>query len=368
MSDNATAIAAAGGAALSLVGLFSVRILRVFNASVLGLLKQYSLSPVAGTPFVFEGKTNAEITRAVIRGSLSKSEALVHFASQIDVVSELDDEAVRSSRMASLETQLKLLQAVDDRAAASSSAVALAGVYHFVWGKCTEVVVGASSKVTIGTEKDRDKGALVASTRILTPRSSVEFFEILDLWQAMVVQVGLAPLMVVFELVQHSVWLPMRNSKMPWVVAHELLLVYLSRVDQSKDRALRLSNVYDKVGVDAVRSEAVTMALERFGASFQSDIFRFSGGTRAPGGDDGKGTAIKWNGKDSPNSTRPCEAYNRGNEHLIKHLHPDGTCKFKHGCSKWVKDSAGVVCFCLRNHRIGKCDRDASELSKTAPN
>ena len=362
---NAAAIAAAGTAALTLVGLFDVRVLRVFTSPVLAVLKQYALAPVAGTPFDFEGRTNAQVVNAVLSGSLSKNEALRHFTAKIDTVAALAEEGPRTAQLASVEAQLRLLQAVDERPSTSSSPAALAGVMHFVWGKCSEVVLGGEGKITLGTDTEK-KSASTVTTRILVPTKADEFFEILALWQAIVVQVGLAPLMVVHSVVQRTVWHPIRTVKMPWVVAHELLLAHLDRVDQSVDRSVRLANVCDKVGVDVLRAEAIEKAHTRFGTKFQSDIFRFSGGARAPSGEHDL-PGVVYNGKSSKNSTRPCEAFNRGVDHLAKHLHPDGTCKFKHACGKWIKMPDGTVGYCLRAHPMGQCDRDPAECSKVGP-
>ena len=365
VAGNAAAIATAGGAALTLVGLFDVRVLRVFTSTVLAVLKQYALAPVAGTPFDFDGQTNAQVVGAVLSGSLSKTEALRHFTAKIEVVAAIAEEGPRTAQMASLEAQLRLLQAVDERPSTSNSATALAGVMHFAWGKCSEVVLGGDGKITLGTDKEKTSTSTITA-RILVPTTAEEFFEILALWQAIVVQVGLAPFMVVHSVVQRTVWHPIRTVKMPWAVAHELLLAHLDRVDQSVDRSVRLANVCDKVGVDVLRAEAIEKALTRFGAKFQSDIFRFSGGARAPSGErEVKG--VVYNGKTSQNSTRPCEAYNRGVDHLAKHLHPDGTCKFKHACGKWIKMPDGTVGFCMRSHPMGQCDRDPAECSKVGP-
>ena len=365
VTDNAAALVASSATAVSLVGLFSVRVLRVFNTSVLAVLKHYASAPVAGTPFNFTSASNAQVVGAVIAGRLSKSEALVYFANKIETVAALEDETSRTSQMASIETQIKLLGACDERPSASSSTAPLAGVLHFVWGKCSEVVLGGDGKVSIGDEKGA-KGLAVTS-KIHVPNTAEDFFETLSLWQAVVVQIGMAPLMVVFSLVDRAVWQPMRAVNMPWPVAHELLLTYLSLVDQSVDRSVTLCNVCDKAGVDVPRSEAVASALKRFGSKFQSDIFRFSGGTRGQGGDVGSTSVPKYNGKCSENSSRPCEAYNRGVEHLAKHLHPDGTCKFKHGCGKWIKLPDGTIGYCMRSHPWGKCDRDPAECSKVGP-
>ena len=352
---NIGAVAAAGAAAITLVGLFKPRVLRVFNTQVLTALKQYATAPVSGTPFTFEGREWTDVVASVISGKCHKSEAQLFFSQEIHRVSQLGDEGQRAAQLASLEAQFKLLGGIEERASTSTSATATTGALIFVLGKCSEVVLAKDGKTSLS---EKEKGSL--NSKIYTPTTAEEFFEILSLFQAMMVQLGLAPLMVIFDFVQNTVWLPLRQPNCNWMLAHELLVAYLDRVDQSVDRSLNLTNVYQREGVDAMRNEAMAAARARFGSKF-NDIFRSTEGVRAPEG------AKPFNGKFSANSRMPCEAFNRGVEHNPRHLHPDGTCKFKHGCSKWIKLADGSIGHCLRDHKIGDCDRTPAECSPVGP-
>ena len=83
-----------------------------------------------------------------------------------------------------LEVQLVLLRTVEEKPSTSATSTPTAGVFHFLWGKCSEVVLGEERKVTLGNDKEKS----AATTKILTPASEAQFFETLNLWQAMVVQ------------------------------------------------------------------------------------------------------------------------------------------------------------------------------------
>ena len=116
---------------------------------------------------------------------------------------------------------------------------------------------------------------------------------------------------------------------------------------------------------------AISNAEARFGKRF-TDIFRHSGGARSKPGDgwstDPKDKELKvFDGKFTKSSKLPCEAWNRGNDHRQNHLNDDGSCKFRHACSQWIKLPDGTVGYCMRNHRKDECDRDASERSTVGP-
>ena len=358
VASNVAAVAAAG--AISLVGLFNARILRVFTTTVLGLVSRYKAMPVAGTPYDFTGKKNSDVVADVTAGKVSKAEALVHFSKLIDVASELANDAGRVSKTQALEVQIKLLGAMEDKASCSSSSAPLVGVYRFLWAKCSEVVlVKDHSKVTVGGTEKESTSAQTA--KIHTPDGAEAFLETLNLWQAMVVQTGLAPLMVVFEFTQRVVFMPMRRGD-SWKLAHELLLVYIDKVDQSEDKSKNLANIFDKEGVDAMKDEALANVASRFGGG--TGIFRRTGGARDEGG------KASYNGKDSPKAPQPCMAWNRDPSsplHRDEHLHPDGCCRFRHRCGQFIKLPSGEIGYCFRDHPMSKCDRKPEEKSDVGP-
>ena len=118
---NTKALAATSAAALSLVGMFRPSVTRVFNTTVLSLLKTYATLPVAGTPFSYtkaDGtpKKGSDIVEAVLAGKVSKAEVQVHFTRLIEA---LDDASVtpeeRAAKLPIIEAQVNLLRGVDDK-------------------------------------------------------------------------------------------------------------------------------------------------------------------------------------------------------------------------------------------------------------
>ena len=361
VAANVAALAAAGGGVVKLVNLFNPRILRVFTSTVLGLVSRYKAMPVAGTPYDFAGKANKDVVADVQAGKVSKGEALVHFSGKIDEAASLSEADGRAAKTEAILGQVKLLHAMDDKPASSSSSTPLVGVHRYVWAKCSEVVMTKdNSKVTVGGTEKESTSAQTA--KILTPDCVEAYFEILNLWQAMVVQTGLTTLGAVFEFTQRVVFLPMRRGD-SWKLTHELLLAYLDKVDQSVDKSKTLGDVFQKEGVDAMKDEALAGVAARFGAG-PGNIFRHTGGTRGEDGDK------VYNGKDSPRSPQPCMAWNRDPahpQHRKEHLHADGCCKFRHKCGQFIKLASGEVGYCFRDHPMSQCDRKPEERSDVGP-
>jgi hypothetical protein len=74
----------------------------------------------------------------------------------------------------------------------------------------------------------------------------------------------------------------------------------------------------------------------------------------------------KWNGKSSASSFSTCDAYNTGREHQARHLLPDGTCRYKHACDKWVSDK-GPAGKCLQAHSRVACSNPNRCDAKVEP-
>ena len=216
------------------------------------------------------------------------------------------------------------------------------------------------SRVAVGGTEKESTSAQTA--KIITPDCVEAYFEILNLWQAMIVQTGLAPLMVVFEFTQRTVFQPLRRGD-SWKLTHELVLAYLEKVDQAVDKSKTLSNVFEKEGVDAMKDEAVAGVIARFGSAKPADIFRSTGGTR-------EGGKAPYNGKDTPRAAQPCIAWNRNPtnpQHRAEHLFDDGCCRFRHKCGQHIKLPNGEIGYCFRSHDMSNCDRKPEERSDVGP-
>ena len=237
VKKNAAALVATSTTALSLAGMFGPKVTRVFNTTVLGLIKTYATLPVAGTPYVCDDHTPVENIEAVSAGKVTKSEVQIHFSRLIATYATLPD-AEAHTKIKVLEAQISLLSTIsDDQKGGASNTAVTSGVYLYVWGKCSEVATYDGQKIVFGSEKDKN----ASSAKINTPTSEAQFFEILNLWQAMVVHAGLDPYAVVFDLIQNTVWEPLRQKRSNWMLAHETILVY--RAPALRRKRMRVGNL-----------------------------------------------------------------------------------------------------------------------------
>ena len=143
-----------------------------------------------------------------------------------------------------------------------------------------------------------------------------------------------------------------RQHKYSWQVSHELVLVYME--DEDNSTTMTLGSVFESGGQDSRLARAKTSAEMHF-----KGIFRPLTSTV----DQSKQSGKKWNGKDTPDAKGICVTYNVGGEHPAKHLHPDGTCKFRHVCNAWVTGKGPDGC-CEGAHPRKSCtnpDRSATE-------
>ena len=92
----------------------------------------------------------------------------------------------------------------------------------------------------------------------------------------------------------------------------------------------------------------------------------FTSASLAALGGESSATTAKWNGKSSASSFSTCDAYNTGREHQARHLLPDGTCRYKHACDKWVSDK-GPAGKCLQAHSRVACSNPNRCDAKVEP-
>ena len=108
VKKNAAALVATSTTALSLAGMFGPKVTRVFNTTVLGLIKTYATLPVAGTPYVCDDHTPVENIEAVSAGKVTKSEVQIHFSRLIATYATLPD-AEAHTKIKIIEAQISLL-------------------------------------------------------------------------------------------------------------------------------------------------------------------------------------------------------------------------------------------------------------------
>lgn len=166
------------------------------------------------------------------------------------------DEALPAEARSTVEIHIKMVLNVPDRAAGSASTAGfiIMGALVFIFGKATEVVMKRSkaqvsiTEVTSGDETKDSKTIkkMLTSVTVHPPSTSDEFHDVLHVFSTVVAAVGLySPLALAFFLQTH-VYEPMRLTGRSWMLAMEVLLEYLTAIDQSPDSSVTLSNVAER--------------------------------------------------------------------------------------------------------------------------
>ena len=126
--------------------------------------------------------------------------------------------------------------------------------------------------------------------------------------------------MIVNPFVTNVVFYTINRLKESWQVAHELLLIYFRTIEFDPTRKLNLGNVHVRGSGDTYLAEARLNA-----QCFFCD-------------EEPEPSTVTWNGKFESRATKPCSAFNRGEDHKDIALDRSGCCKFNHVCMQWVSD------------------------------
>jgi hypothetical protein len=222
------------------------------------------------------------------------------------------------------------------------------GVLMYVWAKVS-CVVSKRGDGTVKLTAGGDSKAKSLSVTMARPSTESGFFELLHLFQFVVVALGIVRHLIVSRFIDDVVWGAMR-LKESWQCAHELLLVYLREIDFDSTRTLTMANVFRRGGQDTLLTEA-----RRNAAAF----FRPLGGNPRPvGAPPAGGAAASFNGK----SKKPCTDFNAGRP--CTRVDASGRCEYNHKCNQWVSDK-GPAGVCFGAHaRCDGCTYDESKRVK----
>ena len=216
------------------------------------------------------------------------------------------------------------------------------GVMAFVWAKASNIVpkrVAGVVKIVTTSSKNR---ASELSATLTRPATELGFFELIHLFQMVVIGLGLYSAVLVMRFLDDVVFLALRMGE-KWQVSFELLTLYLREVDLDTTGLVTIANVFRRGGQDTLLAEARRNAVVFFRA--------LAGNARPEGITDEK---VKHNGRHNNSSTRPCVDYNNGKP--CKRLSPDGTCQYAHKCNQYVSDK-GPGGYCFAQHaRCNGCD------------
>ena len=341
----AAASAVAAGTVLKLQDLISLRFLRMFTASSLSLVLRLVCKPAAGTTFVLDASTKLSAAFAAVRnGQATLEQVLVGYA-------ELADDATDATEKATLRERYKMVCEARDMgmlAAKGESALGDVGHWTFMWGKVSSFVIARGMETSVTLEGATSKPATSTTVSIKAFNDSTEFFEAMNMFMGFVTAMGLVTSVVLFEFYEYFVYDTMRMRGYGWEFASEFLFIVLRHIEDSAGR-LNMVNAIHNIHLNTLLQEAEAATLRRYP---KAKIFRTHGGKPSVGND--PDTATKWNGKDSPNATQCCFAFNAGTEHRATHLSKDGTCRFCHKCSNWVDDK-GPKGQCMGAHPATEC-------------
>ena len=355
VADNATAVAAATGAAISLVALVPDRILSVFTRPTLEkLAASVARSSRGAAPYDFDGKAAHVIVSAVFDGATTFGEAAPVL---LERQATETDKALREN-IASALTML----ATFDKVKTSTRAGSL-GYHLLMWAAISGFVMSSDDRVvTAGTNSGdlSDSGGRVPSTssKLKHPKTEAQFFEMIHWFQLILHATGVSDIGVTAPFLADVVFRSIRSQRLSWELSYELLIVYLGHVELAASPSVHLGNIYNSGGQDTKIREAEEKLRDHYGASFR--------GGRVEPRDQEKGGAKEWNNKFNTSSdARPCAAYNNNNKHRAESLDKSGTCKFAHICNHWIS-TGGPGGMCRGSHSWKQCDHPDKCSTKVA--
>ena len=368
VAANAMVIAGTATAVgLSLTHLIRPRFLRAFMSASLDVIQSHVRRPAPGTAFVINIDTKMkDILQAISSGQYTMELAFLRLGELSDDLDPSKD--TDKPKIARLERNIKLLGEAKDVSAFKTSTTHESdggGVFSFIWAKLSVFVSNKEmdSRVTIYGQKSGEdsssttKHAFTAKAVLLS--SMEECAETMNLFILFVVSLGISSTQIVCDFYEHVFFDTIRMRGRPWQFAVQLMLVMFRRIEDSGG-TLNLGNIFNETSLNLVMEEAerITKALYP-----KLVFFRIGGGT--PRDDSSSLTPLvtgkPWNNKYSSKSKVCCPVFNgAASEHLAKHLHPDGTCKYNHACDHWVS-SKGKNGRCLGekgtpNHGRANCD------------
>jgi hypothetical protein len=358
--SSATAIA--GGKYFKMPGVLAAKYLRMFTSASLAALLRLCLKSTAGTDFELLATTTvAEAMQAIRNGQITAADAIVGFGGFIDAAA---DEAAERKLASKAKTIAEARDAGLLEVGLSSNADQC-GPWLFLWVKISNfVMVRATALSSVMVETGEGKPPATVTVKVAAFESEFEFFEALNLFIMWTTALGLGSAVCVASFLEDFVFDTIRARGYTWQFAAVFLVVVLQHLEDSEGR-LTLMNAIHQVHLQSLLSEAeVTFAhlYPKVGASFRPPPAAAGRG----GGGESSATTAKWNGKSSASSFSTCDAYNTGREHQARHLLPDGTCRYKHACDKWVSDK-GPAGKCLQAHSRVACSNPNRCDAKVEP-
>ena len=344
--DNAVLLQSmASSSAPDVTKLLPPEMLCTFTKTVMETLSAVAKSPKGGGSIDITTaaiSTATGVVKSAINGFCTWEEAGLELAGRLESATDEAD-------ITKLSAALTLLKSTSDKAGTTAQAAVQSGIglYTFIWAKIGSHIDAVNAgTVRILAKSSGSSSSSDLTAKIRRPKSDTEFHYMLFLFMRVVAALGVS-LYLVHDFISKVVYNTLQFIKADFKVAHELLLIYFRAIETDSAGTLHLGNVYDRGNGDTYLQEARQNA---------DAFFRTGGGDPRPG----LAKEVKWNGKSTASSKKPCVAFNLKKPHLAGVLDPDGCCRFAHTCMQWVSDK-GPRGMCGGEHAKIDCDYDAAK-------
>jgi hypothetical protein len=315
---NFTALAAAGGAAITVASLLPLSYIRHLPSQVLRTLAAIARRPADGAPpdlgpmalgELQETLDSGRIDIGVLRGELS---------------TRLADPATHANQVTRIAAMIQSLPANNTVSlAANIDGINTVGSVGYLVAVASLIVSNGGRSYSSGVASGSTSTSTKPTMAIKLPTRSSAFFEMLMVWQALAHATGVANYLASTPFVQQVVFDSINCLGFSWQQAYCLFLIYVEAVEDSRGQ-LNLGNVFAH-GAHDMRIKAASIR--------EKELFDSKNADKK----EEEVQQKKWNGKDSPNASKICRTFNfKDAKHPDQHLYKDGTCKFRHVCMQWV--------------------------------
>jgi hypothetical protein len=343
-ASNATNYIAAGITGLTALALFPREWMASVTRSVLDTLMSVARRPLAGSPLDLANFNLSQLAQAFKDRTAPRSDVLYEMAALIPGASTAEQAEIRLT----IDT-LKMIASVEpDHDSTKRSSVGEAvGVLMMLWALAGKIGSRASDSVCLSVD---DASASTSSTasrlteKMTRSTSEAAFCERMTIFSALAHGLGVANTLASVRFFKDVAYDLMLRDRLAWQVAQELVMVYLSDVDNSA--SLTIGNIFESGAQDNRLARAKTSASKHHPGL---DIFRAVRDSTKE-----LKTGVKYNGQCTNTSDKFCISFNVGGDHSAKHLHADGACKFKHKCDSYVT-GAGPDARCGGDHSRKDC-------------
>ena len=343
-ASNATNYIAAGITGLTALALFPREWMASVTRSVLDTLMSVARRPLAGSPLDLANFNLSQLAQAFKDRTAPRSDVLYEMAALIPGATTAEQAEIRLT----IDT-LKMIASVEpDHDSTKRSSVGEAvGVLMMLWALAGKIGSRASDSVCLSVD---DASASTSSTasrlteKMTRSTSEAAFCERMTIFSALAHGLGVANTLASVRFFKDVAYDLMLRDRLAWQVAQELVMVYLSDVDNSA--SLTIGNIFESGAQDNRLARAKTSASKHHPGL---DIFRAVRDSTKE-----LKTGVKYNGKCTNTSDKFCISFNVGGDHSAKHLHADGACKFKHKCDSYVT-GAGPDARCGGDHSRKDC-------------